>query len=47
MKKLPIRQLFIDPKNTMQSLKLKLGIPVFAMLDTNCDPEDADFAIAS
>ena len=25
----------------------KLGIPVFAMLDTNCDPEDADFAIAS
>ena len=25
----------------------KLGIPVFAMLDTNCDPDDADYPIAS
>lgn len=31
----------------MQWLKQKLGIPVFAMLDTNCDPEDADYPIAS
>ncbi|MEG0506128.1 MAG: 30S ribosomal protein S2, partial [Longicatena sp.] len=25
----------------------KLGIPVFAMVDTNCDPETVDFPIAS
>ena len=25
--------------------KLKLGIPVVAIVDTNCDPEDVDYVI--
>ena len=49
MKKLPDALVVIDPKeehNAIAEAK-KLGIPVFAMLDTNCDPEDADYPIAS
>lgn len=49
MKKLPDAMVVIDPKeehNAVAEAK-KLGIPVFAMLDTNCDPEDADYPIAS
>jgi small subunit ribosomal protein S2 len=49
MKKLPDAIVIIDPKeehNAVAEAK-KLGIPVFAMLDTNCDPEDADYPIAS
>ena len=46
---LPDALVVIDPKeehNAIAEAK-KLGIPVFAMLDTNCDPEDADYPIAS
>ena len=49
MKKLPDAVFVIDPKeehNAVAEAK-KLGIPVFAMLDTNCDPDDADYPIAS
>ena len=49
MKKLPDAMFIVDPKeehNAVAEAK-KLGIPVFAMLDTNCDPEDADYLIAS
>ena len=49
LEKLPDALVVIEPKeehNAIAEAK-KLGIPVFAMLDTNCDPEDADFAIAS
>lgn len=49
MKKIPDALFIIDPKeehNAVAEAK-KLGIPVFAMLDTNCDPDDADYAIAS
>jgi small subunit ribosomal protein S2 len=49
MKKLPDAIVIIDPKeehNAVAEAK-KLGIPVFAMLDTNCDPDDADYPIAS
>lgn len=49
MKKLPDAIVIVDPKeehNAVAEAK-KLGIPVFAMLDTNCDPEDADYPIAS
>ena len=49
LKKLPDALVVIDPKeehNAIAEAK-KLGIPVFAMLDTNCDPEDADYPIAS
>lgn len=49
MKKLPDAIVIIDPReehNAVAEAK-KLGIPVIAMLDTNCDPEDADYPIAS
>lgn len=49
MKKLPDAVFVIDPKeehNAVAEAK-KLGIPVFAMIDTNCDPEEVDFPIAS
>lgn len=49
MKKLPDALVVIDPReehNAIAEAK-KLGIPVFAMLDTNCDPNDAQFPIAS
>lgn len=49
MKKLPDAIVVIDPKeehNAVAEAK-KLGIPVIAMLDTNCDPDDADYPIAS
>lgn len=49
MKKLPDAIFVVDPKeehNAIAEAK-KLGIPVFAMLDTNCDPDDADYPIAS
>ena len=48
MKKLPDAIVVVDPKeehNAIAEAK-KLGIPVFAMLDTNCDPDDADYPIA-
>ena len=49
MKKLPNALFVIDPKeehNAVAEAK-KLGIPVFAMIDTNCDPEMVDYPIAS
>ncbi len=49
MKKLPNAIFVIDPKeehNAVAEAK-KLGIPVFAMVDTNCDPEVVDYPIAS
>ncbi|MEF9961086.1 MAG: 30S ribosomal protein S2 [Erysipelotrichaceae bacterium] len=49
MKKLPNAVFVIDPKeehNAVAEAK-KLGIPVFAMIDTNCDPETVDYPIAS
>ena len=47
--KLPNAIFVIDPKeehNAVAEAK-KLGIPVFAMGDTNCDPETVDYPIAS
>lgn len=49
MKKLPDAVFVVDPKeehNAVAEAK-KLGIPVFAMIDTNCDPEEVDYPIAS
>ena len=49
MKKLPDSVFVVDPKeehNAVAEAK-KLGIPVFAMVDTNCDPEVVDYPIAS
>ena len=49
MKKLPNAVFVIDPKEEHNAVAedKKLGIPVFAMVDTNCDPEIVDFPIAS
>ena len=49
MRKLPNAIVVIDPRiehNAVAEAK-KLGIPVFAMVDTNCDPEVVDYPIAS
>ncbi|MCR4855357.1 MAG: 30S ribosomal protein S2 [Erysipelotrichaceae bacterium] len=47
MKKLPDAVVVVDPKedhNAVSEAK-KLGIPVFGLADTNCDPATVDFAI--
>ncbi|MBQ7890198.1 MAG: 30S ribosomal protein S2 [Erysipelotrichaceae bacterium] len=49
MKKLPDAVFVVDPKeehNAVAEAK-KLGIPVFGMVDTNCNPEEVDYAIPS
>lgn len=49
MKKLPDALFVVDPKeehNAVAEAK-KLGIPVFGMVDTNCNPEEVDYAIPS
>ncbi|MFV0381882.1 MAG: 30S ribosomal protein S2 [Breznakia sp.] len=47
MKKLPNALFIIDPKEEQNAVAeaKKLGIPVFAMIDTNCDPEMVDYPI--
>lgn len=47
MKKLPDAVVVVDPKedhNAVSEAK-KLGIPVFGLADTNCDPATVDYAI--
>ena len=47
MEKLPSAIFIVDPRkehNTVLEAK-KLGIPVIAIVDTNCDPDDADYII--
>ena len=47
MTELPSAIFIVDPrkeKNAVAEAK-KLGIPVIAIVDTNCDPEDADYII--
>lgn len=49
MKKLPDAIFVVDPKeehNAVAEAK-KLNIPVFAMVDTNCNPEEVDYPIPS
>ncbi|PIE75048.1 MAG: 30S ribosomal protein S2 [Deltaproteobacteria bacterium] len=47
MKSLPGAVFVIDPKNEMIAVKeaKKLKIPVVALVDTNCDPDDIDYVI--
>lgn len=47
MHKLPGALFIIDPKNEEIAVKeaKKLGIPVVAIVDTNCDPDDIDYVI--
>ena len=47
MKKLPAALFIVDPrkeKNAVAEAK-KLGIPIIAIVDTNCDPDEVDYVI--
>ena len=47
MKKIPAAMFIVDPrkeKNAVAEAK-KLGIPVVAIVDTNCDPDEIDYVI--
>ncbi len=47
MAKLPDALFIIDPKRESIAVKEahKLGIPIFAVVDTNCNPDEIDFPI--
>ena len=47
MKRLPGAIFIIDPKNESIAVQegKRLGIPIIAIVDTNCDPDDIDFVI--
>ena len=47
MKKLPGAMFVVDPRKEKIAVAeaKKLGIPVVAIVDTNCDPEDVDYVI--
>lgn len=47
MEKLPQALIIVDPKKELNAIKeaRKLNIPIFGIVDTNCDPDDVDFVI--
>ncbi|MBF0201115.1 MAG: 30S ribosomal protein S2 [Desulfamplus sp.] len=47
MKSLPGALFIIDPKNEAIAVREanRLGIPIVAVVDTNCDPDDIDYVI--
>ncbi|MBQ8140563.1 MAG: 30S ribosomal protein S2 [Clostridia bacterium] len=47
METLPSAVFIVDPKKERNAVleAKKLGIPVIAIVDTNCDPDDADYII--
>jgi small subunit ribosomal protein S2 len=47
MKKMPDAIFVVDPKVEINAVleARKLNIPVFGIVDTNCDPDDVDFVI--
>ncbi len=47
MDKLPNALIIVDPKKEINAIReaRKLNIPVFGLVDTNCDPDDVDFVI--
>ena len=47
MERLPDAVFIVDPKKERNAVleAKKLGIPVIAIVDTNCDPDDADYII--
>ena len=47
MKKLPVALFIVDPRNeriAVQEARI-LGIPIVAIVDTNCDPDEIDYVI--
>ncbi len=47
MQKLPEALYIVDPKKEINAIREAriLGIPVFGIVDTNCDPDDVDYVI--
>lgn len=47
MDRLPQALIVVDPKKEYNAIKeaRKLNIPVFGIVDTNCDPDDVDYVI--
>lgn len=47
MEKLPQALIIVDPKKEINAIReaRKLNIPIFGIVDTNCDPDDVDFVI--
>lgn len=47
MKGTPSAMFVVDPKTEHNAVAeaRKLGIPIFALVDTNCDPDEVDFVI--
>src|SRR5574344_657831 len=47
MKKLPQAMIIVDPKKEYNAIceAHRLGIPVFGLVDTNCDPDVVDYVI--
>ena len=47
MKKLPGALFVVDPRKEKIAVAeaKKLGIPVVAIVDTNCDPDEVDYVI--
>ncbi len=47
MDKLPNALIIVDPKKEINAIReaRKLKIPVFGLVDTNCDPDDVDYVV--
>src|SRR5574344_22610 len=47
MKKVPEALIIVDPRKEINAIKeaRRLHIPVFGLVDTNCDPDDVDYVI--
>ena len=47
MEKLPDAMIIVDPKKEINAIReaRKLNIPVFGLVDTNCNPDDVDYVI--
>ena len=47
MKKIPAALFIVDPRKERNAIAeaKKLGIPIVAIVDTNCDPEEIDYVI--
>ena len=47
MNKLPGAMFIVDPRKERNAIAeaRRLGIPVIAIVDTNCDPEEVDYVI--
>ena len=47
MKKMPAAMFIVDPRKERIAVAeaKKLGIPIVAIVDTNCDPDEVDYVI--